>query len=191
EKGMHKIREKRREMILMREREQRAAGIVLGIEKILFLKRIDGCLVYTPSLCRLLTRVIRVAKPDIILSPDPGNYSFDSFGRFHRDHRITAEAVFDAIYPAAGSLAFFPELAKKHILPHMPKEAWFYNTDRPDIYVDIGVTITLKLKALSMHASQIKDMEKVAAIIKNRAREIGRKKRVHYAEAFRRLEIPA
>ena len=187
EKGTHKVKQTCAEMIAMREREQESAGRAVGVQKVIFLHHTDGDLEHTREVRRDITRLIRQEQPDIIISPDPGNHLFDSFGRFHRDHRITAEVVFDAIYPAVGSGAFFPELTGEELLPHQIEGVWFYNTDKPNHFVNITETIRKKIEALGCHESQIKDMKMVAQMLRERARIVGRKKKMRYAESFRRL----
>ncbi|MDP3771793.1 MAG: PIG-L deacetylase family protein [bacterium] len=187
EKGTHKVSQTCEEMIAMREREQRAAGAIVGVSDIHFLRETDGDLEHTAELRRRLIRVMREVKPDVVLSADPGNHLFDSFGRFHRDHRITAEAVFDAIYPATASHAFFPELKQEDLLPHQMQGVWFFGTDRPNMFVDISKTIGKKLAALRAHESQIPDVKKMEERIRTRAKNEGKKKKMRYAETFRRL----
>lgn len=187
EKGTHKVKQTREEMIAMREREQGAAGEAVGVHKVVFLRNTDGDLEHTKEIRREVTRVIRKERPDIVLSLDPANHNFDNFYRFHRDHRITAEIVFDAIYPGVGSDAFFPELVQEDILPHQIEEVWFYSPEKPNHYINITSTITKKIAALKSHESQIKDMKEMEKRIRGRAREAGKKKGWKYAEAFRRL----
>ena len=134
-----------------------------------------------------ILKLIREQKPDIVFSFDPANQCFDSFYRFHRDHRVGAEAVFDAIYPAAGSKAFFPELVDSGVMPHQIREAWFFGTKQPNIYVDITDTIDKKIEALKQHDGQILDMKKAEKHILERARKIGKKNKLKYAESFRQL----
>lgn len=189
EKGVHKVKQSKRAMVAMREREQRAAAAVVGVKEIVFLRHIDGDLENTKNVRREITKVIRQTKPDIIIAQDPGNHRFDSFGRFHRDHRVAAEAVFDAVYPAVGSDGFFPELAQEGIFPHQIEEMWFYGTDRPNLFFNISETIGLKIEALSRHESQIKDMKELPKRIRLRAREAGKEKKMRCAEAFRRLSF--
>ena len=189
EKGVHKVKQTKRAMIAMREREQRAAAAVVGVTEVVFLRHIDGDLENTKNVRRDITRVIRQTKPDIILAYDPGNQCFDRFGRFHRDHRVAAEAVFDAVYPAVGSDGFFPELAQEGISPHQIQEMWFYGTDKPNLFFDISDTIALKIKALSRHESQIKNIEELPKRIRLRAREAGKEKKMRCAESFRRLSF--
>jgi len=190
EKGVHKVNRSKAEMIAMREDEQRAAANVLGVREVMFLREIDGELENTKELRKKLVRVMRSVKPDIVIAGDPANSRFDSFGRFHRDHRVIAEAVFDAIYPAAGSEAFFPELAKEEkLMPHQIEEVWFSGTDKPNLFFNIEKTLPQKFQALACHDSQIADTGKMEKRLKEWARTIGKKKGMRYAEAFRRLSF--
>ena len=182
--------------MLMREREQRAAGAAVGVSEVLFLREVDGTLENTPVLRKRLTRVVREVRPDIVIAQDPGNQSFDSFGRFHRDHRMTAEAVFDSLYPAVGSAGFFPELLRENILPHQIEEVWFWGTDKPNLFIDVSKTIDKKIDALRAHESQIKDMEATEERIRARARDAvpkamrgSERKNTLYIEAFRKLTL--
>ena len=171
----------------MREREQEAAGRVVGVHKVIFLRNVDGDLEHTKEVRKQVTRVMRQERPDITLSQDPANNSFSNFYRFNRDHRMAAEIVFDAIYPGVGSDSFFTELAEEDILPHQIEEVWFYSTEKPNHYVDITSTIGQKIDALKSHESQIHDMKEMEKQLRKRARDFGKKKGWKYAEAFRRL----
>lgn len=153
----------------------------------MFLREPDGDLENTKMLREKIVRVIREVKPDVIFSFDPANQRFDSFGRFHRDHRVAAESVFDAMYPAAGSDVFFPELAKAGFSPHQVQGAWFFGPEKPNVWIDISKTIDKKLKALHSHESQINDARGLEKRIRDRARKEGRKKKMRYAETFRAL----
>ena len=187
EKGIHKVKKFPKEIIAMREKEQRDAAKVVGVNKVIFLREKDGELEHTRALIKKIVKAIRQVKPDIVFSLDPANLNFDSFGRFHRDHRVTAEAVFDAIYPAAGSIAFFSELEKSGILPHQIQGAWFFSAAKPDTFIDISRTIDKKVEALRRHEGQINDMANLERWIRSRAQDAGKKKKMKYAEAFRSL----
>jgi len=188
EKGVHNVNFSKEALVRKREDEQRAAAKVLGVREVIFLREIDGELENTQELRKKLVRIMRNVKPDIVIAGDPANRRFDSFGRFHRDHRVIAEAVFDAMYPALGSEAFFPELAKEEkILPYQLEEAWFSGTDKPNLFVNIEETLLRKFHALACHESQISDTQAMEKRVKERAREMGRKKGMRYAEGFRRL----
>ncbi|MFQ6117154.1 MAG: PIG-L deacetylase family protein [Candidatus Bipolaricaulia bacterium] len=115
--------------------------------------------------------------------------SFDNFYRFHRDHRVVAEAVFDAIYPAAHNRLFFPELLEQGYEPHRLIEVWFFGTADPNRFVDITATIDKKIEALSCHLSQIPDIDEVSELVRSRAEEVGKRAGCRYAEAFRRVGL--
>lgn len=183
-RGGHKAKIPKKEIIKVRQREQREAAGILGVKRVIFLKQGDGEVENTKSLKRKLVRIIRKVKPDVVLSFDPASLSFDSFYRYHRDHREAALAVFDALYPAAGSPDFFPELKLK---PHTIEEAWFFAAVSPDLWMNISGTLEKKIKALLAHRSQILDKKQLREKITDWAREAGRKKKMKYAEAFRRL----
>ncbi len=109
-KGSHKVKLSPKNLAKIRQAEQKRAAKVLGVKNVFFLGLRDGDIENTKFLRKKIVQIIRKVKPEIILSFDPASHSFDNPHRFHRDHRQTAEAVFDAIYPAAGSESVFPEL---------------------------------------------------------------------------------
>ncbi len=187
EKGTHKVKQTKEQMVAMREREQEAAGKVVGVHRVIFLRNTDGDLEHTREVRKQVTRVIRDVRPDIVLSQDPANHAFDNFYKYHRDHRMTAEIVFDAIYPGVGSDSFFPELAQEEVFPHQIEEVWFYSPEKANRYVNITATIGKKIAALNSHESQIPDVKLMEKRIRERARIAGKKKGWKYAETFRRL----
>ena len=185
-KGAHKAGLGAKAMKTLRVKEQVNAAKIVGVKKVLFLNEIEGEGENTKALRKKMVRVIRIVRPDVVVSPDPANKSFGSFYGSHRDHRQVAEAVFDAIYPAAGSKYFFPELYPK-FKPHHVSEAWFWNPEKQNKFIDISKTIKLKLEALRAHKSQFEDTRAIEKRIIARATLNGRKGGFKYAESFRRL----
>lgn len=175
--------------ISIRSKEQLKAAKILGIKKVIFLKEEDGNLENTPKVREKLVRVIRQEKPDIIFSFDPANLEFDSFYRFHRDHRIVAEAVFDAVYPEAGSAQYYPYLIKQGLKPHPVREIWFFATHKPNKFIDISPTMNLKIKALAAHKSQVRNIKEVSTKIKMWAKKAGATKKMQYVECFRKINL--
>jgi len=176
------------ELIALRKREQREAARVVGVEDIVFLGFRDGEIENTPELREELVRQIRRFKPEIVFSFDPA-LSFESFFRAHRDHRMVAEAVFDAIYPASHNRLYFPHLLEQGYQPHRIGEAWFFSSANPNKFIDITATIDRKIAALVCHRSQMRDPERIAELVKERARELGELAGYRYAEAFRQVEM--
>lgn len=186
-KGSHVLGFGGKKLAKIREREEAEAAKVLHAHKVYFLRKVDGTLENTPVLRKSLVRMIRLVKPDVVLSFDPTALnSFESAGRSHRDHRQVAEAVFDAVYPAAGNISFFPELRLK---PHSVKELWCFGTFKPTRIENISKTIDLKIRALLCHKSQIKEPKAMEKRIRDWARNTGRKKGMRYAEGFRVLTL--
>lgn len=188
-KGVHYSGLSTREIVPIREKEQKASARVLGIKKVVFLRAKDGEFENTRDLRKKIVKVIRHERPDVVLSLDPGNKTFDSFYRFHRDHRIVAETVFDAVYPEAGCDVFFPDLVRQGYKPHTIKQMWLMGTNNPDMFMDISSTLDKKIEALQQHKSQIPNMKSLAARIRERAKETGKKKKTKYAEEFRILSF--
>ncbi|MDO8435874.1 MAG: PIG-L deacetylase family protein [bacterium] len=188
-KGSHKVKFSSKKLAKIRQTEQKRAANVLGVNNVFFLGLKDGEIENTQFLRKKIVQIIRKVKPEIILSFDPANHSFDNPHRFHRDHRQTAEAVFDSIYPAAGSASFFPELLKQGYQPHQIKEIWFFATEKPNKFIDITQTIDKKIEALSQHSSQIADLKAIENKVRAWSKIAGKKKGYRYAEFFRMLKF--
>ena len=143
----------------------------------------------TPELRKKLIREIRKAKPHCVLSFDPSSLLFENVYRSHRDHRIVAETAFDAMYPGAGNISFFPELIEEGYKPHQIEEVWLFATTRPNKWVDITNTIDTKLSALCSHKSQHEDTKSMEERIRRRAKDAGVEKNMEYAECFRAINF--
>jgi len=168
----------------IRHDEQRAAADVIGAGAVHFLDREDGYLVPDLSLRRDVVRLIRREKPDILVTCDPQNL-FAVYGLNHPDHRAAGQAVLDAVFPAAGSRVFFPELLAEGLEPHMPKEVWCSLTSQPNTILDVTDTWDVKLAALLNHKSQIGDVEKFKERMKSRHTESSTDENPRYEEKFR------
>ena len=143
----------------IRHEEQLAAAKVIGAEAIHFMDCADGYLIPNLDLRRDIVRVIRKFKPDILMTCDPQTL-FATYGINHPDHRAAGQATMDAVFPAAGSPVFFPELLIEGHFPHMPKEVWCSLTMQPNVVMDVTETWHIKLEALLHHKTQIGDVEK-------------------------------
>jgi LmbE family N-acetylglucosaminyl deacetylase len=170
-KGSHVVGFGGEKLAQMRKQEQQYAAALAGVQNVTFLEEIDGEMENTPRLRKKLVAEIRKAKPDIVLSFDPSSLLFENMYRSHRDHRIIAETVFDAIYPAVGNISFFPELIQEGFLPHQIQEVWFFATPRPNKCVDINDYIDLKIQILLAHKSQHEDPQDAEKRLRNRAKE--------------------
>lgn len=185
------------EKMRVREEEQLEAARAVGVQEVHFLRRRDGELENTEDFRQDLVRVMRRVQPQIVFSRDPANHRFDSFYGYHSDHRAVAVAVFDALYPAVGNAQFFPALIQEGLKPHHVQEVYFTGSPEPNVWIDIGPVIDLKVKALACHRSQMDHSEELERIVREWAARTGkgarrgaRRRPLKYAEAFRRLEVP-
>ncbi len=172
------------DLCALRHEEQRAAAKVIGVDAIHFLDLEDGYLVPSLDLRREIVCLIRREKPDILVTCDPQNL-FAVYGLNHPDHRAAGQVVLDAVFPAAGNKAFFPELLAEGLEPFMPKEIWCSLTSQPNTVLDVTETWPVKLEALLNHKSQIGDVEKFKARMKSRRAEDSTDEDPRYEEKFR------
>jgi LmbE family N-acetylglucosaminyl deacetylase len=177
------------EIAEIREAEQRLAANLLGVKDVLFLGQPDGRVEPTLAFRDQLVNVIRRLRPQIVISMDPGSWAFDNFYLYHPDHRATALAVFDAIYPAAGNPCYVPQ-PDEGLPAHKVREVYFSAASRPNTYVDITATIELKIQALLSHRSQLTAPEDIAHYVRQLASQRGETNGCRYAEAYRRMEVP-
>ena len=141
-----------------RHKEQESAAKIIGVKEVHFLDRPDGYLVPDMETRRMVTRAIRQFAPDILVTCDPTNlYPSESYPINHPDHRAAGQVVLDAVFPAAGSHLFFPELLAGGYKPHQPKEVWISLTNQANTVVDVTKTWETKIQAILEHKSQVKD----------------------------------
>jgi len=160
-----------RELARLREAEQRAAAEVLGVQAIAFLGRPDGMLEPDLDLRREIVRTIRRFRPDIIVTSDPTTLITRGHGINHPDHRAVGLATLDAVYPAAGSALFFPELLRESLAPHKVGEVFLAGSPSPDTMIDISPYLERKLQALRCHRSQIPDFDEVEREVRQRSQD--------------------
>ena len=168
----------------LREDEQRAANQVLGVKEAIFLHYPDGELEPTIPLRKELARLIRIHKPDVVLTGDPDGWFYGSEYFNHPDHRAAAQAACEAVFPSAGTRLIFPDLLAAGYEPHNVKRLYIHENEKTDTWVDISETIETKIKALKKHESQI-DTHEVDKWIYEWAQETGKAKGIKYAEAYR------
>ena len=127
--------------------EAQQAARILGIT-VEVLDIHDGELLPTLENRRLLTRLIREWKADLVLSHRPNDY--------HPDHRYTGVLVQDAAYMVTVP-HFCPDveiLKDNPVFMYYPDRFQKPNPFQPDIVVDIGPVLEKKLDALSGMESQ-------------------------------------
>jgi LmbE family N-acetylglucosaminyl deacetylase len=168
----------------IRRAEQSRAAAIIGAKAVHIMDRPDGHLVPDMDLRREVVRIIREHAPDVLLTCDPQNL-FALYGINHPDHRACGQVVLDAVFPAAGNAAYFPELADRGVQPHMPREVWCALTNQPNVTIDVTSTWDVKRNAILEHRSQVADVDKLLARLKSRRTEDSTDEAPRFEEKFR------
>ncbi len=179
------------ELARLRGAEQRAAARVLGVRDVEFLDQPDGYLIPDLSLRKQVVRVIRRTRPDIVVTCDPTNLFPSDCYINHPDHRAAGQAVLDAIFPAAGSAMFFPELlSEEGLAPHAVRQVFISLAQTPNTEIDVTSTVARKVAALREHRSQIADQAGLEARIRDRLLDPGSPPEApRYVERFRLIDL--
>lgn len=175
-----------RKLANIRKKEQIEAAGILGVKEVVFLDYADGELEDTIELREKITQQIRIHRPDIVLAIDP----FRRKVHQHRDHRVSGMATLDSVFTYAWtSQHFYDQIKNQGLSPHHVTEILLWNSEEANTILDISSTIGLKIKALSKHASQIQDIERMSINVKERARRVVENCDYEFGEAFRRIAI--
>ena len=174
-------------LIPIREKEQRKACEVLGVDDVVFLGYGDQTLEETPAFRKHLVEMIRTFQPQTVITLDP-------YRRYlwHRDHRIVGQVVMDAVFPFARDHMAYPDLLERGLEPHKVREILFFGAEDINFYSDIVPTFDLKLAALGCHQSQVSHLGggDLGAWLRNRCRLLAKGSDYELAEAFHRVELP-
>jgi LmbE family N-acetylglucosaminyl deacetylase len=142
------------ELASMREAEQTAAAAEVGVTSLHWLRHPDGMVEANLALRCEISRVIRIEKPDVVITQSPER-NYDSVYGSHPDHLETAEATLRAVYPdARNPRAFVAELLDEGFEPHTVQNVWVGQIE-PSLFVDITEVFDQKLRALRSHVSQV------------------------------------
>lgn len=150
----------------LREKEQRNAGKIVGVDKIHFLRQSDGSVEANLDLREKITRVIRKEKPDLVITQSPQR-RYDRIYASHPDHLATGEATFCAVYPDARNPNAFTHLLDEDCLPHLVPNIWVMADENPDTFIDITELFEKKIEALFEHKSQINDQDRVELMVRD------------------------
>lgn len=171
------------EIAAVREREARRAGDELGAA-VEFLDFLDGRVTYTLDNRLELVETVREHDPELILT----HFRDD----MHPDHRITSRLVTDAYYMASLPLV---ETASS---PCDPSNVYYFgkptSSFEPETFVDISEHVERKMRAVERHESQVAwlddhggidgEFDDLVANVRARARTLGQKAGVPFAEGF-------
>ena len=192
------------EFMLEREREQRMACEVLGVQAVEFLRFPDGHLTNSEAARKAVVRLIRQYRPRVVFTHDPSSHIFapdpdtkpdDTAYLNHPDHRATGNIVLDAIFPAVGNPRSYRELLAEGLLPYRVHELYLFFTGTENTYIDVTETIDLKGKALQCHVTQFGPETNMFERLRERAAEVAKEAKekkgldMQYAESFRRIKL--
>lgn len=174
-------------LVEMRMAEQRDAASTLGVSDVVFLGYPDQGLEASPELRKELVRLIRLYRPDLVITHSP----YQRYIWWHRDHRKCGESAMDAVFPYARDHLAYPDLLASGYEPHKVGEVWLAGAEDSNYKSDITATFELKVRAIRCHRSQVGDdftdrLERIQA----RASAAAEGEDFPLAESFRRIEIP-
>lgn len=146
----------------IREEETRNAANVIGVNDVVFLRYTDGELFPNLELRRDITRMIRIKKPDVIVTLDPTRFWYGTRSINHPDHRAIGAATLESVFPTARDRLNFIELERDEGLePHKCLTVYIAGAEEPTMTVDVTGCIDTQIKALIEHKSQIKEPDEL------------------------------
>lgn len=144
------------DLAALREKEQTNAAGEVGVTSLHWLGFPDGAVEANLELRKAISRVIRIERPDVVISQTP-HRRWDSIYGSHPDHMETGEATMRAVYPDARNPRSFPELLEEGLEPHTVPHVWMGGLE-PDVFLDITDVFDRKTAALRSHVSQTANM---------------------------------
>jgi len=180
ENGFKISHKPKKERVEIRYKEQMKASKLLGVKKVFFLNYRDCYLRNDEELRDKIARIIKKVKPYIVFSFDPGNHRFESINLNHHDHRVIAEAAFDAVFAARNRYIMKGE-------SHAVEKFYFYGTEKPNHYENITKYIDKKINLIKQHRSQYYDEESMAKWVKEHLSSYTKKYK--FSERFRIVKI--
>lgn len=154
----------RAELAALREREQRAAAAQVGVTDVRFLGQPDGHLEANLHLRKVISRVIRQVRPNVVITQNPERRYERIFGS-HPDHLACGEATVSAIYPDARNPHAHVELMAEGHEPWAVDWLWITQGRDPNLAVDITAVMDAKVAALSSHSSQVAWIEDIGKLL--------------------------
>ena len=176
-------------LVKTREAEQKAAGKILGLKNVVFLRYKDAELLPFDLKQRDdLVAEMRRFKPSAVICQDPMT-RFGFGGRYiqHPDHIAAGEATLAAVYPSVRDRLTFPDLLVQGLKPHKVTDVFLMGSRDPDYFEDISSTMDIKVKALMAHKSQVS--EGTGKFVRANAENTGKQHNMKYAESFRWLKL--
>lgn len=173
---------------LVREAEQRAAAAVVGVTAVEFLGQPDGVVEYGVSLRRVLVRIVRRYRPEIVITTNFRDTWDGAVVLNQADHRATGWAVLDAVRDA-GNRWVFPELLAESLEPWGGvTQVWAAGSPDARHGVDITATFAQGVASLRAHEVYLRGLRTGTfdpeAYLARLGRAAGVRLGTHYGAAF-------
>ena len=176
-------------LVSLREREQRAAAAEIGVAGVDFLDEPDGQVEPSLRLRERITRAVREARPEVVMTHDPTVLFVNNEWVNHPDHRAVGQVTVDAIFPTARDPLNFRQHLEAGLGPWKVAELYLWSTNEANQIVDIGGTLDRKVASLGHHASQFRAFDDIARWVRRRSEELGERAGYRAAEGFRRVTL--
>jgi LmbE family N-acetylglucosaminyl deacetylase len=186
DKGSVDLKITARDLAKTRKQEQLAAARLLGVKETVFLDYPDLEMEYNPALRKVMLALILKYRPEVVVTCDPHQSAYFS----NPDHRVTARAVLDAVWPYTLSPNTYRDLIDTGLQPHKVKQILLWAAARTNYKVDITQTFETKMAAIRCHRSQVDVLPAgwyERLVERNRAAAKG--EAFELAEAFQQLEV--
>lgn len=177
------------QLVALREQEQHEAAAVLGVKKVVFFREPDCELVPTLDLRQRVVAELRRCRPDAVITADPTRYYFHEQYDNHPDLRAAGDVALAAIFPAARSRLYHPELLEQGLEPHVVKEVWLVGSPAPDRWIDISDVFMQKVASLCRHRTQVRDPQALEARMRASSEAQDDRGETVYREAYRYMSI--
>jgi LmbE family N-acetylglucosaminyl deacetylase len=126
----------------------------------------------------------------VVVTCDPTNFFPNDRYINHPAHRAAGQVTLDAVFPAAGSRMFFPELLAEGLEPHKVSQVYVAMPQTPNTVIDVTAMFERKVEALRQHASQIADADALLARLRDRMIDPSSPpESPRYVERFRRIDL--
>ena len=173
----------------------REMGITPETDTFIWLGYDDGMLEYVPDLelTEKVCKLIRIYRPDVVFSMDPGS----TWMKWHKtDHRASAFITLDAARAAAYFLYFPSHYTHEGLQPYTVRDYMFYSTSEANYQVDVTAVSDKKIRSRAWYVSQFgpgnlkyvgpePDQENLKKQIDSNAERIKKGEKIY--ERFRRL----
>jgi LmbE family N-acetylglucosaminyl deacetylase len=145
---------------------------------------VDGELNRAADLQERLTFLYRKIQPQVLVAQDPWKHY-----ELHLDHRVAGMAAVDAQLSAKLAM-YYPKQLSDDVSTCAIGTLLLFNSDEPNLWVDVTRTADRKFEALFAHRSQFYGSERqVREALTGELRENGKRIRTELAEAFKEIEL--